>query len=100
MLLHELAHVDAHHGVLVVEQEFRQRLGELGLADAGGTEEQERSNRTIRIAKPRAIAANRIGDGADGIFLADDTVLETLFHVDELLALAFEHPGDRHAGPA
>src|SRR4030095_257887 len=40
VLLHELAHVDAHHRPLVVEKELRQRLAQLGLADAGGTEKQ------------------------------------------------------------
>ena len=37
MLLHVFRHVDAHHRVLVVEQEIGERLGELGLADAGRT---------------------------------------------------------------
>src|SRR3712207_8467602 len=32
VLLGVLAHVDADHGPLVVEQELRQRLGQLGLA--------------------------------------------------------------------
>ena len=41
MLFHELAHVDAHHGGVVVEQERRQRLGEFGLAHAGRAQEQE-----------------------------------------------------------
>ena len=36
MLLHELAHVDADHGVLVVEEHFGERLAELGFAHAGG----------------------------------------------------------------
>ena len=35
VLLHELAHVDADHGVLVVEQHLGQRLAEFGFADAG-----------------------------------------------------------------
>ena len=35
VLLHIFRHVDADHGVLVVEQEFGERAGELGLADAG-----------------------------------------------------------------
>ena len=42
VLLHELGHVDADHGVGVVEQEIGERLGQLGLADAGRAEEQER----------------------------------------------------------
>jgi hypothetical protein len=36
VLLAVLAHVDAHHGALVVEEELGERLGQLGLADAGG----------------------------------------------------------------
>ena len=43
VLLHELGHVDADHRVRIVEQEFGERLGELGLADAGRAEEQEAS---------------------------------------------------------
>ena len=36
MLLHVFGHVEAHHRGLVIEQILRQRLGQLGLADAGG----------------------------------------------------------------
>ena len=56
MLLHEFRHVDAHHGVLVVEQKLGERLAQLGLADAGRAQEQERADRTIGIlqARPRA----------------------------------------------
>ena len=41
MLLHEFGHVDADHRVGVVEQEFGEGLGQLGLADAGRAEEEE-----------------------------------------------------------
>jgi hypothetical protein len=41
--LHILGHVDAHHVLFVVEQRLGQRLGQLGLADAGRAEEQEAS---------------------------------------------------------
>ena len=43
-LLHVLAHVDPDHRVLVVEQELGEGPGELGLADAGRSEEQERAD--------------------------------------------------------
>ena len=43
VLLHELAHVEAGHRLLVVEQELGERLGELGLADAARAQEEERS---------------------------------------------------------
>ena len=48
VLLHVLGHVDADHGVLVVEQALGQRAADLGLADAGGAEKDERTDRTIR----------------------------------------------------
>ena len=35
-LLHVLGHVDAHHGLLGIEQVLGERLGELGLAHARG----------------------------------------------------------------
>ena len=49
VLLHELGHVDPDHGVGIVEQEQSERPGQLGLADSGRAEEQEGSERTVRI---------------------------------------------------
>jgi hypothetical protein len=49
VLLAVLAHVDPHDGPFVVEQELGQRLGELGLADAGRSEEQERAGRSVGV---------------------------------------------------
>ena len=43
-----LAHVDAHHRVLVVEHELGERARELRLADAGRAEEDERPDRPVR----------------------------------------------------
>ena len=42
VLLHVLAHVDAGHGLLVVEEELGQRPRGLRLPDARGTQEDER----------------------------------------------------------
>ena len=41
VLLAVLAHVELNQRVLVAEEELRQRLGQLGLTDAGGTGEDE-----------------------------------------------------------
>src|SRR3546814_10165877 len=41
VLFHELGHVDADHRSVVVEQEAGKRLGQFGLADAGGAERSE-----------------------------------------------------------
>ena len=54
VLLLILAHVDAHHRVFVVEQEFRQRFGQLGLAHARRAEEHERADRPVGILQARA----------------------------------------------
>ena len=100
VLLHVLRHVDADHRLLRVEHELRQRAGELGLADAGRAEEEERADRALGVRQAGARAAQRAGDGLDGLVLADDALVQALLHVDELLDLALEHPADRDPGPA
>jgi hypothetical protein len=44
---------------LAVEQEFGERLGQLGLADAGRAEEQERAHRPVGILQSGARLADR-----------------------------------------
>ena len=41
VFFHVLTHVDPDHGVLVIEQKFRKRAGQLGLADAGRSEKNK-----------------------------------------------------------
>ena len=84
----------------VVEQEFGERLGQLGLADAGRAEEQEGAERAVRVLQARAGAADRGGHGLDRILLADHAGADQLLHLQQLLALAFHHPLDRNSGPA
>ena len=74
MLLHELRHVDADQVIFRIEQELRERLAKLGLADARGPEEQERAIRPLGIAEARALAADRVRDEAHGFVLADDAL--------------------------
>ena len=100
VLLHVLRHVDAHHRVLRVEEELRQRARQLGLADAGRAHEEEGADRAVGVLQPGARAADRVGDGADRLVLADDAVVQALLHVDELLDLGLHEPADRDAGPA
>ena len=54
VLLHVLGHVDAHHRLLVVEEEFCERTRRLGFADTGRAEENERPNRPIWILQSGA----------------------------------------------
>src|SRR5579859_6126749 len=47
-----------------------------------------------------ARAADGVGDGNHRLFLADHAGAQALLHMEQLLALALQHPVDRHAGPA
>ena len=49
MPLHVLAHVDAHHVLIGIEQGLGQRLGKFGLTHTGRPQEDERANRPARI---------------------------------------------------
>ena len=64
VLLHVLRHVDADHRPLVVEQEVGERARQLGLADAGGAEEQERADRPVGVGEPGARPADGVRDRA------------------------------------
>ena len=48
VLLHEVRHVDAHQGIFIAEQKLGQGLGRQRLADSGGPQEHERSERAPR----------------------------------------------------
>ena len=85
---------------LVVEHELRERPRELGLADAGRAEEDERADRAVRILQAGTRASQCVRNGLDRFVLADDPLVQTLLHVDQLLGLALEQPVDRDAGPA
>ena len=99
VLLAVLAHVDADHRPLVVEQELGERLGELGLADTGGAEEHERAERPVRVRDARAGTTHRVGHRLHRILLTDDPVSQFLFHAQQLGGLAFEHASGRDSGP-
>ena len=99
-LLHVLAHVDARHRVLVVEEELGEGARELGLPDAGRTQEDERADGTARVLEAGARPTDRIGHGRDGLVLADDALVQAFLHADELRLLALHEPRHRDAGPA
>ena len=86
MLLHVFRHVHAQQSRLVVEQEFGKRLGQFGLADAGGPKEHERTDRPVRILQAGARAAHGGRDGLHRFGLADDALADLLFHAQQLVA--------------
>ena len=52
---HELGHVDLDQRVFTAKEEACQRLGEGGLAHAGGSEEHEGADRSARIFQARHV---------------------------------------------
>src|SRR5262249_10743414 len=87
------------HRLLGIEQERRESLRELRLADARRPEEQERAVRAVRISETRTRASNRVRDDRERLVLADDALLEEVLHSNELVLLALEHLRDRNTGP-
>src|SRR5439155_26292089 len=70
VLFHVLGHVDADQVILRVEQERRERLAELGLADAGWSEKQERAVGPVRISQSGARAPDSVRDEPYRLVLA------------------------------
>ncbi len=99
-MLHVLAHIDAHHVAFAVEQRLRKRLAQLGLADAGRPEEQERADRAVRVLDARARTQDRVAHALHRVVLSDDAPMQHFVEMQKLLALAFEQLGHRNAGPA
>ena len=99
MLLRVLAHVDAHHRALVVEQELRERLRQLGLADTGRAEEEEGAGRTIRVGDASPGTAHGVAHLSHGLGLPHDPAAELLLHPEQLLGLALEQTAGRDARP-
>ena len=99
MFFHVFGHVNADDGVFIVKKEFRQRLAELRLADAGGSQEQERANGPVFILQPGAGASHSVGYGLNGLFLPDYAGAQAFFHVHQLGTLPFLETGSGNAGP-
>ncbi len=87
MTLAELAHVEAHDRLVVIEERLRERLRQLGLADAGRAEEQERPDGSTLVAHAGAVASHRAGNGGDGVILSDDALVQLALERAEALAL-------------
>src|SRR6266853_1998260 len=100
MLLHEFGHVDADEMIFRIEQERRERLAQLGLAHAGGAEEEERAVGLVGVGEPRARAPDRVGDEVHRLVLADDALVELFFHREQLVAFALHHFRDGDSGRA
>src|SRR5690606_14042771 len=98
VLLAVLAHVERDERVLVVEQELGERLGELGLSDAGRPSEDERTGWPLRVLEAGPRAADRLRENRDGLLLPDDALVQRLLHEDETRGLLLGELEHRDAG--
>ena len=100
VLLHVLGHVDTHHGVLVTEHGLSQRLAQLGLAHARGTQEQEGADGPLGVLQTHTAAADGLGHRVDGLVLPHHTLVELLLQLQQAHGLILGEPGDGDARPA
>ena len=84
---------------LVAEEELGERLGQLGLADAGGAQEDERPAGPLGVLEAGPGAADGLGDRLDGVDLADDPLVQLVLHAEELGGLLLGELVDGDAGP-
>src|SRR6516164_9511594 len=99
VLLHVLAHVDADHQLLVVEEKFRQGTREFRFSHTGGSKKNERADGALGVRESSAAAAHGVGHTREGIFLTDHALSQAFFHVDELLRFALKQPSGWDARP-
>ncbi len=85
----------------VSKSDCGERLGQLGLADAGRAEEDERADRPARVLDARARAQDHASaTPLHRLVLADHALVQDLVEPQQLLALALDQPRHRDAGPA
>ena len=95
--LYELRHVEGDERVLATKEELGERLGELGLADTGGSEEDERASGTTGVLEGRAAAPDGLGHLGHGLLLAHDALVQSVLAAQELGGLGLRDVGDGDA---
>ena len=93
MTLHVLGHINADHGVLIAEHGFGQRLAQLRLTHAGGTEEQKAANGALGVLQAHAATADGPGDRFYSLVLTHHTLVEDILHVQQALPLVLGQAG-------
>ena len=91
VLLHVLAHVDAHKGTLVIKQAFGQSLRKLRLSHSGRPEEEEAADGSVRIREARTTPAHSGRHRVNGIVLPHHTLVQLVFQMTQFVHLALHH---------
>ena len=95
----ELTHVDLDEVIIRTEEEVSQGLRQLGLTHTGRAGEDEGTGRTARILEACTGAADGAGDGLDRLVLANDALVQLLFHVEQTVGFLLRQLQHRDAGP-
>src|ERR1700680_2448316 len=85
MLFHVFRHIEANERFLTAEEKLSEPASHFGLAHAGGAEEQETSNGTAGRFEAGAATADGASQSGDGLFLADDALMQFEFDAQQFL---------------
>ena len=84
----------------LVEQGFRQGFGQFRLAHASGAQEQEGANGTVGVLDAGTAAEDGLTDPVNGFVLADDSLMQNVVQVQQLLPFALHELCHGDARPA
>ena len=99
VFLQVLRHVDPDQSPFVIEEELGESTRQLGLSDAGRTQEDEAAERAVRVLQTGPRAPNRIRHRANGVVLTDHPLAQAFFHPDQLLDFPFHQLTDGDVRP-
>ena len=95
----ELTHIDLDEVIIRTEEEVSQRLRQLSLTHTGRAGEDEGTGRTAWILQACTGAADGAGDGLDRLVLANDALVQLLFHVEQAGRFLLRQLQHGDAGP-
>ena len=100
ILLHVLRHIDTHHGIFIIKEVLGQRLGELCLADAGRSHEEEGADGLGGILDAGLGPENGLRHALHGLVLTDETLMNGIAQMQHLGTLGLIQLRHRDTGPA
>ena len=98
MRLHEFGHVQPNHGIFAFKHGFGDSFDQLGLADTGRSDKDERC-RLVLFPESRPIPANGAGQRRNSLMLSDQALMQTVFQIQKLVGLGFADALHGNAGP-
>ena len=99
VFLHVFRHIYTNHIVFVVEQTLRKGFCKLGFAHAGGPQEQEAADRSVRVGNAGSGAQNSLRYLFNRFVLSYNSLVNYLRKVEQLFALALHELGNGNTRP-